>query len=392
MHFLHNLNHSHSEFVLLRKSLTMKKINAIAIHEILTELEFFAPLTYQESYDNSGLLVGDRHKKIDKALLTLDCTEVIVDEAIRTKAGLIIAHHPILFSGLKSLTGKSYIERTLLKAIKNDIAIYASHTNLDNVHQGVNYKIGQKLGLESMQVLSPMSGTLYQLYVYVPQDALEKVRDSVFKAGAGQIGNYHDCSFTQEGIGTFMPMQHAKPYQGSIFKLEKAKEIKLEVLVPKHKLQMVLHAMKTAHPYEEVAYGYIPLQNPNQELGSGMIGEFKKPKTELDFLKWIKKQLNVKTIRHTALLGKMVQRVAFCGGSGSFLLQNAISKGADAFITSDFKYHQFFDTENKLLLADIGHFESEQFTPEIFYDVLSKKFPNFAFHLSSVNTNPIHYF
>ena len=218
------------------------------------------------------------------------------------------------------------------------------------------------------------------------------MRDSLLKAGAGKIGNYEECSFSHEGMGTFMPISEAKPYSGKLNQLEKAKEVKIEVLLPKHKLHSVLSAMKQAHPYEEVAYGYLPLQNENQELGSGMLGIFKKPKTELEFLKWIKKQLCVKSIRHTAFLGKSIQKVAFCGGSGSFLLPQAIAKGADAYISADFKYHQYFDTENKLLLADIGHFESEQFTPEIFYDVLSKKFPNFAFHLSSVNTNPIHYF
>jgi dinuclear metal center YbgI/SA1388 family protein len=370
----------------------MKQKNTLTINEILAELESFAPLAYQESYDNSGLLVGDRNNSIQTALLTLDCTEAVVDEAIQIGAGLIIAHHPILFSGLKSLTGKTYIERVLLKAIKNDIAIYACHTNLDNIMDGVNRKLAEKLNLKDLKILEPRSGILYKLYVYVPKEAENSVRDSLFKAGAGKIGHYEECSFNIDGNGTFKPLEDANPYLGSANQFENTQETKIEVIVPKHRLHEIKQAMKNAHPYEEVAYGYIPLENENHYIGSGMIGLLEVPKSEQDFLHDLKKQLHLTSIRHTEFTHKPIQRVAICGGSGSFLLKNAIYQGADAFITADFKYHQFFDTEGRLLLADIGHYESEQYTPEIFYDILSKKFHNFAFRLSSVNTNPIHYF
>jgi dinuclear metal center YbgI/SA1388 family protein len=362
------------------------------IHHILQTLEQVAPLSYQESYDNSGLIVGDRTKKVKNTLLTLDCTEEVVDEAIAKNCQLIIAHHPILFTGLKSITGKNYIERVLLKAIKKDIAIYAAHTNLDNIETGVNKKIAEKIGLQHCKVLAPTSNILNLLYVYVPIEFLEKVRNSLFAAGAGHIGEYEHCSFNIQGEGTFKALERANPFVGEVGKVHIENEVKLEVIVPNHLLIKVLDSMRTTHPYEEIAYGVIELKNENQTIGAGMIGKLKKPMSEIAFLKMLKTTMKTKSIRHTRLRNKPIERVALCGGSGSFLLKNALMQGADAFITADFKYHQFFDAENILLITDIGHFESEQFTPEIFYEILSKKFPNFAFHLSSVNTNPVHYY
>jgi len=364
---------------------------AHTVQDILSALETLAPLRYQESYDNAGLIVGDRKQKISKALLTLDCTEEVLDEAIQCGAQLIIAHHPILFSGLKSLTGKNYVERVLLKAIRHQIAIYAAHTNLDNMYHGVNRHIARRLGLTDCRVLEPMRNILTHLYVYVPETHLDKLRTALFEAGAGQIGQYSECSFSFPGEGTYRPSENAKPYIGSKNKLQKEPEIKLEVLVPAHAEQSVLRAMRENHPYEEIAYGMVSLKNAHQEIGAGMIGQLPKPMKSDSFLKKLKKTMQTSCIRHTAPVKKEISRVALCGGSGHFLLPAAICEKADIFITADVKYHQFFDAENHLILADIGHFESEQFTPEIFYEVLSKKIPNFAFHLSSVNTNPIHY-
>ncbi len=362
------------------------------IHTILQTLEQFAPLIYQESYDNSGLIVGDRTKKVKNILLTLDCTEEIVDEAISKNCQLIIAHHPIVFTGLKSITGKTYIERVVLKAIKKDIAIYAAHTNLDNIEDGVNKKIAEKIGLVDCNILAPTSNILNLLHVYVPTEYVEQVRNSLFSAGAGHVGHYEQCSFNIQGQGTFKALEKANPFVGEVGKIHHENEVKLEVVAPNHIIFNVLNAMKASHPYEEIAYGVIELKNENPTIGSGMIGQFKKPMTELSFLKMLKKTMKTTHIRHTQLLHKPIHKIALCGGSGSFLLSRAIQQGADAFISADFKYHQFFDADKRLLITDIGHFESEQFTPEIFYDILSKKFPNFAFHLSSVNTNPVHYY
>ena len=362
------------------------------VQEIIDAIEQIAPRCYQESYDNSGLLVGDRNQFIHKALLTLDCTEALVDEAIEQKCQLIIAHHPILFSGIKSLTGKNYIERVLIKAIKNDIAIYACHTNLDNMLDGVNNKIAEKLGLVECKILKPIEQSLYQLYVYVPIDFAEKVKEALFQAGAGLQGNYAECSFSFQGEGSYKPLENANPFLGTINKRHAESEVKLEVLVKQDALYNVQKAMKAAHPYEEIAFGILELQNKDNTIGAGLIGSLKESISEQDFFDKLKTTFNLSSIRHTKWLDKPIQKVALCGGSGSFLLKDALQQDADIFITSDYKYHQFFDAENRLIIADIGHYESEQFTPEIFYDILSKKFPKFALHLSSVNTNPVYYY
>ncbi len=362
------------------------------IKDIIKAIEEFAPKSYQENYDNSGLIVGDPSKKTSKALITLDCTEEVVDEAINLKCGLIIAHHPIVFSGLKSFTGKNYIERVIIKAIKHDIAIYAAHTNLDNMQMGVNQKIAEKLNLVDCKILAPVSGKLKKLYTYVPKAHIENVRKALNDAGAGKIGNYSDCSFSTLGEGKFKANEGANPFVGTKNKIHTEPEIKLEVIFEAHLEQKLISILKETHPYEEVAFEIITLDNKNPEIGAGMIGKLSKPLDEEPFLKMLKKKMQTKCIRHTELLGKKIERIAFCGGSGSFLLKDAIAQQADVFITGDFKYHQFFDSEKKLIIADIGHYESEQFTNEIFYDVLSKKFPKFAILNTKVNTNPVHYY
>ncbi|MDH4057948.1 MAG: Nif3-like dinuclear metal center hexameric protein [Cyclobacteriaceae bacterium] len=361
------------------------------VSEITNYLETIAPRAYQESYDNSGLLTGSPSQEITGVMITLDCIEEVVDEAIATKSNLIIAHHPILFKGLKKLTGSNYVERTIIKAIQNNIAIYALHTNLDNVHVGVNKKIAEKLGLKNVQILAPKANTLTKLVTFIPTEATEKVMKALHNAGAGEIGNYKNCSFQSEGTGTFMPNEIAKPTSGQANKQEVVKEIRAEVIFPSYQEAQVVSALKTTHPYEEVAYFLTSLSNENQEVGAGMVGDLEKPITPLEFLKQVKKSMGLTVIRHTQLLDSQVMKVAICGGSGSFLLPQAIRSGAQAFVTSDFKYHDFFDADKQILVADIGHYESEIFTKELIGDILREKFPTFALNFSGTITNPVRY-
>lgn len=366
---------------------------SMLVSDIIQAIEGFAPPQYQESYDNSGLQVGNPGAEVKGVLLSLDVTEALIDEAITRNCNMIVAHHPLLFSGLKRIAGNNYVERIVIKAIKNDISIYAAHTNLDNVYNGVNAKIAEKLGLKNCKVLAPMPSTLFKLYTYVPLAAVSVVRDALFAAGAGEIGKYSECSFAGNGTGTFKPGTGTNPTIGTTNgPRETVEEQKIEVIVPTHLRSAVLKALFASHPYEEVAYELVALQNSNQDLGAGLIGELETPVTETEMLSYIKNNMRTDLVRHTAFTGKKVKKVAVCGGSGSFLLKNAINAGADFFITGDFKYHQFFDAEGKIVIADIGHYESEQFTVEIFEAILNEKFPKFAILLSNINTNPVKYF
>jgi len=364
----------------------------IKIKDITQFFESFAPLPLQESYDNAGLIVGNPDTNIDSALITLDVTEDVVEEAVKKKAGLIVAHHPIVFSGLKKITGKNYVERTLLKAIKKDIAIYAAHTNIDSVEGGVNGKICEKLGLQNCRILQPAGSLLKKLVTFVPVDHAEKVRGALFNAGAGHIGNYDSCSFNSHGQGTFRGDETTNPYVGEKGQQHYENEIRLETIFPGYIQGKLINALLQAHPYEEVAYDIYPLDNKFNKVGIGMIGYLPEEKEEKDFLQQLKDIFKTGTIKHTALLNRKVKKIAVCGGAGSSLLTQAIAAGADFFVSGDFKYHQFFDAENKIVIADIGHFESEQFTKELFYELLTKNFPKFAIHLSEVNSNPVFYF
>jgi dinuclear metal center YbgI/SA1388 family protein len=361
------------------------------IKELLDWLEKIAPLSYQESYDNSGLLVGDASSELRGALLCLDSTEAVIDEAIRRNCNLVIAHHPIIFSGLKKLNGKNYIERTVIKAIQNNIAIYAIHTNLDHVTGGVNSKICEKLGLRNTRILAPKKQMLRKLVTYAPVATAEQVRKSLFEAGAGKIGNYDSCSFSMAGSGTFRAGPGAKPAVGKPGEHHREEESRIEVIYTFVIEKNLLMALKVAHPYEEVAYDLYTLENEFPEIGSGMTGELEHPLDETQFLLFLKKALSTPCIRHTALLGKKVKKIAVCGGAGSFLLNDAIASGSDVFVTADYKYHQFFDADGKIIVADVGHFESEQFTKELLFEVIREKFPTFAVHLSETNTNPVNY-
>jgi len=359
--------------------------------EITSYLENIAPLSYQEDYDNAGLITGSYDLEVSAALISLDCTEEIVDEAIRKGCNLIISHHPIVFKGLKKLNGSTYVERVIIKALKNDIAIYAIHTNLDHVKNGVNGKICQRLGLINQEILSPKQDILKKLITYSPVEHAALVREALFSAGAGNIGNYSDCSFNSEGYGTFKAMESANPYIGETNKLHQEREVKIEVVFTAYQESQIIAVLKSTHPYEEVAFDILQLSNAHESIGAGMIASLENPMDELDFLNMVSDKLNAKVIRHTTLRGKKVSRVAVCGGSGSFLLKKAIAAKADVFITADFKYHEFFDAEKKLVIADVGHFESEQFTQELLFEIIRKKFANFALHLTEYNTNPINY-
>lgn len=362
------------------------------LREITQFLESLAPLAYQESYDNSGLLVGDPNQEIHQALISLDCTEEVVDEAISIGANLIISHHPIVFSGIKKLTGKNYVERVLLKAIKNDIALYAIHTNLDSMLGGVNSKIAEKLGLQHTAILKPKTNSLEKLCVYVPVASADKVRNALYQAGAGKMSLYDECSFNTSGYGTFRPLEGADPFLGNVGEQHREMETKIEVLYPKHLRRSVLLGLFESHPYEFPAYDLIALENSDYDAGSGLVGELPDEMSQEEFLAHVKNSMDVSVIRFTPLTHKSIKRVALCGGSGSFLLKDAIQSGADAYISADFKYHEFFDAENKLLIADIGHFESEQFTQQLLLEVIQKKFTTFAIRLTGIVTNPINYY
>ncbi len=361
------------------------------LKDLTDYLEDIAPLHYQESYDNAGLLVGAFNKEIRSALISLDCTEAVVDEAISNGYNLIISHHPIVFKGLKKFNGNSYVERVILKAIKNDIAIYAIHTNLDSVINGVNAKICKRIGLKNLKILSPKSGLLKKLVFFAPVENAQEIKNSIFSAGAGSIGDYSECCFHSEGTGSFKASDKAHPFIGKINELHEEPELRIEMIYPLIAEKKVISALLSAHPYEEVAYDLYALDNTHQNVGSGMVGELEEMMDGFDFLQQLKDQMATQVIRHTKILDKPVKTIAVCGGSGSFLLPEAMQAKADVFITADFKYHEFFDADEKILIADIGHFESEQFTQDLLLEFITKKFPNFAVRLTENNTNPIKY-
>jgi dinuclear metal center YbgI/SA1388 family protein len=362
------------------------------IKEVTVFLQSLAPIQLQEDYDNAGLIVGNEDEDISGVIICLDCIESIVDEAININANLIIAHHPIVFKGLKKFNGSNYVEKTIIKAIKNNIAIYAIHTNLDNVYKGVNDKIAEKIQLINRTILSPKSQMLRKISFYIPETHVEKTCLAMHEAGAGNIGEYGECSFRSKGVGTFVPSEKSNPFSGQAKEKSFEEEIKVEMLIPTHATSKILAAMKKNHPYEEVAYFITEIINENQEIGAGMMGELEKPMKTRDFLDFLKDKMELKTIKHSALLQETVKKIALCGGSGSFLTKQAIHKGADVYITADVKYHEFFDSDNKIVLIDIGHFESEKYTIELLYDLISNKFSNFALHSTSVETNPVNFY
>lgn len=364
----------------------------IPLGEITSYLEGLAPLSLQESYDNSGLQVGDRHINVTGILVALDVTEEVLLEAEKLGFNLVISHHPVIFGGLKSITRGEGPEQIVKMAIQKEIAIYSGHTNFDSISGGVNSALANRLGLVNQQILDPSSGELKKVVVYVPHAQLDQVRKAMFDAGAGNIGAYDSCSFNTRGTGTFRGSEGTRPFAGDAGLFHEEPETRVETIVPSNLAGKVVRAMMAAHPYEEVAYDIYPLDNHDPRRGMGMVGSLEDPMDEEVFLGFLKERFRLRVIRHSVLLGKPVKKVAVCGGAGSFLLGKAKAAGADIFVTGDMKYHQFFEAYGKIVVADIGHFESEQFTRELFYDLLMKKFPKFAVRLSETEENPIKYF
>ena len=361
------------------------------VRTICNIIEEVAPLSLQESYDNAGLLVGNSQMEVSGILICIDITLEIINEAIQKKYNLIISHHPLIFKGLTRIIGQNEIECCVIAAIKNDVAIYAAHTNLDNVLNGVNGKIADKIGLINQRILLPKQGSLLKLVTFVPKLHTYSVREALFNAGAGKLGNYESCSFNSDGIGTFKPNEQALPFVGDINQFHSEAETRIEVILPSFLKDKVLRALLKVHPYEETAYDFVPINNAWKEIGAGIIGELSIEEDEIDLLKRIKEIFNLPTIKHTQLLGHKIKRVALCGGSGSSLLKTALTEKADIYLSGDFKYHDFFEAEKSIIIADIGHYESEQFTKEIFFEIITKKMTTFAVQISGINTNPINY-
>jgi len=361
------------------------------VSDITSHLEALAPTPLQESYDNAGLITGRADQEVTGVILCLDSTEEVLEEAIKRGCNMIVAHHPIVFSGLKRFNGNSYVERVIIKALKNDLAIYAIHTNLDNVRKGVNEEIADRLGLIDRKILIPKKGQLTKIEVYVPEAAIESVRAAMWEVGAGKVGHYDQCSFRSHGTGSFRPLDGANPETGAIGELSNEKEIKLEMLLPSYLSGSVTKAMKKAHPYEEVAHQLIALENTHQEIGAGIIGVLENEMDSKVFLNHLKSAMEVGCVRYTRPISKTVKKVAVLGGSGSFGIHPARAAGADVLVTADVKYHEFFDADGKLMIADIGHYESEHFTSVLLQRILTEKFPTFAVLLTEQNTNPVNY-
>jgi dinuclear metal center YbgI/SA1388 family protein len=362
------------------------------LKELCSYLDSAVPLSFQEGYDNSGLQVGSPEREMLSAMISLDVTEEVIDEVIAQKCDVLISHHPLIFHGIKSLTGKTFTERILYEAIKNDIAVYSAHTNLDVLNNGVSRKIAEKIGLEEIRVLSPSEKILLKLITYIPESHLDIVRNALFEAGAGVIGNYDKCGFVTPGTGSFRANEKAKPFRGEKGKIHFEKEIRFETILYSCLKDKVVKALIETHPYEEVAYDLYSLENKNADTGLGCVGKLHDRVSENDFLELVSSVFDAKGIRYSKPTGRPVRKVALCGGSGASLLNIAIDSGADVFVTADIRYHDFFKTENKILLVDIGHFESEKFSREILKDLIIKKFPKFAVRFSETNTNPINYF
>ncbi len=361
------------------------------IRDIIQTIEQLAPLPLQEEYDNSGLQCGDPNREVTGVLLAIDVTEDVVDEAIALGCNLIVTHHPIAFRPFRSLTGRNYVERTMIMAIRNDIALYAAHTNLDNARGGVNYKLAEMLELQHVKVLAPREHALLKFVTTVPLQHAESVRNALFNAGAGHIGNYDSCSYNLKGEGTFRPGADANPFVGEKETLHFEQEVRIETVVPVMKKEEVLRALLAVHPYEEPVFDLYPIVNEWGQHGSGVVGVLPEPMPEQEFLYLLKDLFNLPTISHTKLQGREIRDVAICGGAGAFLIPRAVAYGADAFVTGEAKYNDFYDVEDRLLLAVVGHYESEICTKELFFDLLSKKFATFAIHKSAFDANPVKY-
>ena len=362
------------------------------IKDVIDALEMFAPLPLQDGFDNAGLQIGLTDAEVTGALLCLDVTEAVIDEAIALGYNLIVSHHPLLFKAIKSVTGRDYVTRCIMKAVKNDVTVYSMHTNLDNASRGVNYKMAEKIGLTNVRILEPKEGMLLKFVTFVPESKAEDVRNALFNAGCGCIGNYDSCSYNTDGTGTFRAKEGTHPYCGLIGELHEEKEVRIETILPAYRKTEILKILSDVHPYEEPAFDFYPLQNEWNQAGAGLVGELAEPETEHDFLSRIKKIFETGCVKHSNMTGRLIRKVALCGGAGAFLLPKAVRAHADVFITGEVKYHDYFYYENDILVAEVGHYESEQYTKEILYSIIRDKFPTLSIQMTRINTNPIKYF
>jgi dinuclear metal center YbgI/SA1388 family protein len=361
------------------------------LKDLCSFLDSAIPVSFQEEWDNSGLQVGSPDREVNSALICLDVTDDVLNEAGYDGCDVIISHHPVIFHGIKRLSGRTITERLILKAIKQDVAIYSAHTNLDVIGNGVSRKMAEKLNLKNVKTLSPLRNRLSKLVAYVPESHVDKIRDAIFMAGAGVIGNYDLCSFTTQGTGSFRGGEGTNPFAGEKGKMHFEKEVRLETIMFSHLRDKVVRALLEAHPYEEVAYDIYPLENDNTEIGLGCTGDLPEPLDEDDFLNDVKEVFSARGIRYSGKTGKKISKVALCGGAGGPLIGDAAASGSDAYVTADVRYHSFFEGGNNMLIVDIGHYESEKFSAEILYNLIIKKFPKFAVRFSEVNTNPVNY-
>ncbi len=375
------------QFFIKTKSFHIQK--SMLVKDITNYLENIAPLSLQESYDNSGLLIGSPISNVSNVLITLDVTESVINEAANKNCNLIIAHHPIIFKGIKKLTNSNLTQKLVVMAIKMDIAIYAIHTNLDNIIGGVNNILASKLGIINTKILMPKTNGLSKIVCFCPTEYIENIQQALAHAGAGQIGNYDSCSFISTGTGSFRPLQGSNPFVGKTNQLHNEEEFRIEAVIHNYNLQNAITEMIKAHPYEEPAYDIYNLTNTDENIGSGLIGEIENAMPIQDYLMIVKQTLGTEYIKHNELINKPVKKIAICGGSGSFLIDAAAKNNADLFITADIKYHDFFEYAGLMTVADAGHYETEHFVKELIYSLLKEKFPNFALQISEESANPI---
>ncbi|PHN03045.1 Nif3-like dinuclear metal center hexameric protein [Flavilitoribacter nigricans] len=347
------------------------------VKEVITYLDTIAPPVYQESYDNAGLITGSPAMLVSGVVVCLDATEAVLDEAIALGCNLIVAHHPIVFRGLKKITGRNYVERVIIKAIKHDLAIFAAHTNLDNVfRRGVNGRIAERLGLERTQILAPKQ-VGKKLQIFTPASLAVPLQEALVAVGATRIEGIREAGYLTESGRSQMINGEAR--------------VKLEIAFPSAAQSGVLKTVKKYQQEAKVDYDLFSIEVDTPEIGSGVIGFLPEPMAPDQFLKYLKERMQTDCVRHTEILDRQIEKVAVCGGAGGFLLRQAIGQGAQVFVTADYKYHEFFDADGNIIIADIGHYESEQFTIQLLHEIISQKFSNFAVHCTKVRTNPVYY-
>jgi len=374
-------------------SFSKKDAMMITIKEVAYSLENWAPRAVAESYDNVGLQVGRMNTPVSGVLVALDLTHDVIDEALEVGANLIVTHHPNIFRPIRHLTDMSYVPGLALRLAESKLAHYALHTNLDNARNGVSFALAGLLGLRNVQFLDQKEDVLQVLVVYVPEAHAESVQLAMASAGAGLIGNYDACAFSSKGTGYFRPRMAAKPFVGTEGKLHAEPEIRIECQVEKWRLHGVLHAIQSAHPYEEVAYHVFPALQPSQNYGLGAIGELQETITLDKYLEIICERLKTRAIRVVGNAEMPIKKVAVCGGSGGSFIALAQRSDADLYITGDLTYHLNFEVlddrgKPRMALADVGHYESEWITEELVVSRLIALQPDVQVHRTRHSTNP----